>query len=263
LTIGIIDIRRQVRDDPITKGRLSNRSAANVGRRAQWGFASTEGQLPVTPTPLPSCTTATSLPLNLVAVSGNVRAPSRTAALVRAMAESTANHIRVSQTFLSMTDVASSVMSALTRDRLAPDGLACIRQIEDADILILGSPIYRASYTGAVKHLFDLVDYRALAGAVGVIGATGGVAFHALATEHQFRPLLGFFGIIGVPTTVFALETDFDGTTLTSARVRDRIEQAAVEVAAFAPLAARRQSARLEAARLEAARLDAARLDAA
>jgi FMN reductase len=187
-------------------------------------------------------------PLNLVALSGNVRTPSRTAALVSSIGKAIINHVQVSHLDLTMAVLGPTVLAALTRDALSAEGLAIVRQVEAADILIVGSPIYRASYTGALKHLFDLVDYRALTGAVGVIAATGGTALHALATEHQFRPLLGFFGIISVPTTVYALETDFEDTALTNARVHDRIEQAATEAAGLAPLALRRHDARLAAA---------------
>jgi FMN reductase len=147
-----------------------------------------------------------------------------------------------------MAALGPAILGALTREALPAEGLAVIQQIETADILVVGSPIYRASYSGALKHLFDMVDYRALTGAVGVIAATGGSAFHALATEHQFRPLLGFFGIISVPTTIYALETDFAGSVLTSAQIQQRIEQAATETASLAPLAARRHSIRQVAA---------------
>jgi FMN reductase len=139
----------------------------------------------------------------------------RTAALVSALGTAIANRVHVSRFDLSVATLAQLILGTLTRDALSAEGLAVVEQIETADILVVGSPIYRASYTGALKHLFDIVHYRALTGAVGVIAATGGSTFHALATEHQFRPLPGFFGIISVPTTIYTLETDFEGTVLT------------------------------------------------
>ena len=125
-------------------------------------------------------------------------------------------------------------MSALTREDAGPEAEELIRRIETADVLILGSPIYRASYTGALKHLFDLVHYQALVGAVAVIAATGGTPLHGLAVEHQFRPLLSYFGIVAVPTTIYALETDFTGFELTNNAIRDRVARAADEVALLA-----------------------------
>lgn len=78
-----------------------------------------------------------------------------------------------------------------------------MRQLETADLLIVGTPVYKGSYTGLLKHLIDLLDYRALAGVpVGLI-ATGGSDRHALVVEHYLRPLFGFFTARTLPTGVF------------------------------------------------------------
>jgi FMN reductase len=168
---------------------------------------------------------------SLVAISGSVRAPSRTTALVRSIQSALESRLDTTGLFVSLTEVAPLVMGALTRDQLSPAGRDLIRTIESADILIVGSPIYRASFTGALKHLFDLLHYQALSGAVAMIAATGGTPLHGLATEHQFRPLLSYFGIVSVPTTIYALETDFVGTELINASIAERIERAADEAA--------------------------------
>lgn len=171
---------------------------------------------------------------NLVAISGNVRWPSRTAALVRNVQSELESRLDVTGQFFALADVAPDIMAALTRDQLTAAGRKLIDCVERADVLVIGSPIYRASYTGALKHLCDLLDYRALSGAVAVIAATGGTPLHGLATEHQFRPLLSFFGILAVPTTIYALETDFAGADLINPAIAARIERAADEAAALA-----------------------------
>ncbi|MCI0354597.1 MAG: NAD(P)H-dependent oxidoreductase, partial [Acidobacteria bacterium] len=57
-----------------------------------------------------------------------------------------------------------------------------IDSIQSADLLVVGTPIYRGSYTGAFKHVFDLVRQDALAGKPVVLSAHafihgGAVAF--------------------------------------------------------------------------------------
>ena len=64
--------------------------------------------------------------------------------------------------------------------------------------------------TGALKHLFDLVDHRTFAGKPVALAATGGSLMHGLVTEHQLRPLFGFLNAPTLPTTVYAVESDFD-----------------------------------------------------
>ncbi len=62
--------------------------------------------------------------------------------------------------------------------------------VEAADALIVGTPVYRASFTGLFKHFFDFVEQTALVGYVPVLlAASGGSDRHALVLEHQLRPL--------------------------------------------------------------------------
>ena len=172
-----------------------------------------------------------SLAPSLVSVSGNVHRPSRTAALVAAVQSAVASRIGAEGLLLELAEIAHAVLPALTREALSADGEAIVRRIELADVLVFGSPIYRATYTGAAKHLFDMVDYRALRGLVVIPVATARQPGHALALEHQFRPLFGFFGAVTTPTAIFATEADFDGTTPIGAGVLQAIERAADEAA--------------------------------
>ena len=78
-----------------------------------------------------------------------------------------------------------------------------------ADALIVGSPVYKGSYTGLFKHLFDFVEPEALAGKPVILTATGGGPRHALVVEHSLRPLFGFFTALTIPTAIYASDQDF------------------------------------------------------
>jgi FMN reductase len=184
----------------------------------------------------------------LVAVSGNVRTPSRTASLVRLIQAEVESRLGTTGSFIEAVKAAPPLMAAMTRDDVGPSGSAVIRRIESADVLVIGSPIYRASYTGALKHVFDLVHNQSLIGSVAIIAATGGTPLHGLAVEHQFRPLLSYFGIVAAATTIYALESDFVGFELTSDAIRDRIARAADEAALLARSGLRQRRAAAAAA---------------
>ena len=115
---------------------------------------------------------------------------------------------------------------ALRREDLQPEVEDALRAIETADLLIVASPVYRASFTGLFKHLFDFVGQYALVGTPVLLAATGGGERHALILEHQLRPLFGFFQALTLPVGVYASDTDFDGYELTSEAVKRRIDQA-------------------------------------
>ena len=168
---------------------------------------------------------------SIVGVAGNVTRPSRTSALLRAVLNGLQSQIDADSRLIELIDAAPLLLSALTPDRLDAEGRALIRTIEAADLLVVGTPVYRASYTGALKHLFDLVRHDALAGKPIILTATGGSQMHALVTEHQLRPLFGFFNALTLPTTIYATEADFRDFQITSPAVHDRIERAVWEAA--------------------------------
>lgn len=169
--------------------------------------------------------------LSIVGLSGNVTRPSRTAVVVEAVLEQAVRQSGGQGRLVQLADAAPLVFSALTPDQLEGEGRALVQAIEAADALVIGTPVYRAAYTGALKHLFDLVQPNALAGKPVVLTATGGTSMHALVLEHHLRPLFAFFKTMTVPTTVFAAEADFRDYRIVNPAVADRIEQAGSEVA--------------------------------
>ncbi len=54
-------------------------------------------------------------------------------------------------------------------------------QLQQADGLIVATPVYKAAYSGALKTLLDLLPERALQGKVVLPLATGGTVAHLLA----------------------------------------------------------------------------------
>ena len=178
----------------------------------------------------------------LVGLSANAQRPSKTRTLVEAVLGEVARHATVDGRIVDLVDAGPGLGAAWTRDQLPLPARRVIEAIETADALIVGSPVYKGSYTGLFKHLFDLVDPGALANKPVAVVATGGGARHALVVEHGFRPLFGFFGALQVPTAVYASETDFTDGALTDAAVRARVVQAGGQLAALLA-AARGQSA--------------------
>ncbi len=167
--------------------------------------------------------------LDILGISGSVRRPSRTTSLVRSIAERISELSNGRADVIELVDAAPHLFAALDRNRLGEEGRDIVHRVETADVLVIGTPVYRASYTGALKHLFDLVDHRALAGKPVVLAATGGSPLHGLVTEHQLRPLLSFFGSLTLPTTLYAVESDFEDFRLADPAIAARIEKAARE----------------------------------
>jgi len=166
-------------------------------------------------------------PYRIVAVSGSLHEPSKTTALLRAIAAAVAERAEVEVQLIELTAVGPELAGALRRDRLPASVEEQLVAIEQADLLIVGSPVYRASFTGLFKHLFDFVGQYALVGKPVLLAATGGGERHALIIEHQLRPLFAFFQALTLPLGVYASDTDFDGYVINSEILQARIALAA------------------------------------
>lgn len=170
--------------------------------------------------------------IRIAAFAGSLSRPSRTAALVETAAARTAARFGGTAETHDLTDLQPALGQAATLGDLASPARTIVERIIAADALIVGSPVYKGSYTGLFKHLFDLLDPADLAGKPVLLTATGGGDRHALVIEHQLRPLFGFFEAAVLPTGVYACGADFRDGQPVSQPLLERLDRA---VAQFAP----------------------------
>ncbi|GHE07962.1 NADPH-dependent FMN reductase [Streptomyces alanosinicus] len=77
-----------------------------------------------------------------------------------------------------------------------------------ADGVLIGTPIYKASYSGVLKALLDLLPQHALTGKTVLPLATGGSTAHVLAIDYALRPVLHSMGAAHVVQGWFTLDRD-------------------------------------------------------
>lgn len=167
-----------------------------------------------------------SLPLRVVAVSGSLTAPSRTTTLVEAITTALGRVLTIESHVITLNNLGPHLAGALTRKQLPAEAERELQRIENADLLVVATPVYRASFTRLFKHLFDFVDQYALVDTPVLLAATGGSERHALIIEHQLRPLFGFFQSLALPVGVYAHDSDFENYVIANERLTDRIEKA-------------------------------------
>ncbi|SNB73332.1 FMN reductase [Arboricoccus pini] len=167
--------------------------------------------------------------LRILGINGSLRKPSRTGALTRRAVDALALALNGEGRVLEIAEVWSSLAAATEREELHGPGKDAVQAVETADFLVVASPVYRASYRGSLKHLFDLVHRPALSERPVLLLATGGSPGHGLVLEHQLRPLMAFFNALTLPTAIYATETDFAGTEITNPAIAERLERAVAE----------------------------------
>lgn len=123
---------------------------------------------------------------SIVVLVGNPQPASRTRLVAEEVARQLASVIglEVEET-IDLADVAGSLFRF-------PDAVidALLDRVAAADVLIVASPTYKATYTGLLKAFLDRYGADALAGVTAVPLLTIGGPGHALAVEHGLRPLL-------------------------------------------------------------------------
>lgn len=166
-------------------------------------------------------------PLNIVAVSGGLNAPSKTESLIQSILDELAQAIPITVRFIKLSEIGQLLSGAVYRNQLPASVQADLDAIESADVLVVGTPVYRASFTGLFKHLFDFVEQAALVDVPVLLAASGGSERHALVIEHQLRPLFSFFEAQTLPIGVYATDKDFSSAyTIVNSELQERIQLA-------------------------------------
>ncbi|MDZ4135148.1 MAG: FMN reductase, partial [Paracoccaceae bacterium] len=175
------------------------------------------------------------MPFKIIGISGSLNRPSRTRALVEAAVVRVAARYDVTGAVFDLGDFGPSLGSAGRLSDLSPIARAAVDTILSADALVVASPVYKGSYTGLFKHLFDLIDPAALVAKPVLLAATGGGDRHALVIEHQLRPLLAFFEAQTLATGVYASDVDFSDGQPTAPSLLARLDRAIDQFSRYLP----------------------------
>src|SRR3954469_6635593 len=91
-----------------------------------------------------------------------------------------------------------------------------VARIAAAGAVLIGAPVYRASFPGSLKNLLDIAPVEALQGKPVGIVAMGGSPHPYLGVDWQLREVLTWFGALLAPTSVYLTGGDFRDGRLAS-----------------------------------------------
>lgn len=98
--------------------------------------------------------------------------------------------------------------------------------LTSADGLVIGSPVYKASYSGLLKVFLDLLPMKTLTGVPVLPILTGGSPAHVLALDFAFKPLLSALGANRIDSGRFIHSSDIiTATGATPAGIGDNASQ--------------------------------------
>jgi len=135
-------------------------------------------------------------------VIGAVTAPGRLHAAVQYALEMAARP-EISTVLLNLADHRVSFADGRPLDRFADDTARVVNVLGEADAILIASPVYRGTFTGALKNLLDLTPVDGLRGKPVGIVAMGATQHHYLGVDWQLRAVLAWFGALVAPTSVY------------------------------------------------------------
>ena len=100
-----------------------------------------------------------------------------------------------------------------------------IKNITEADVWIIGTPIYNSFFSSALKNLFEYIDYKKTAGKTAglVIVASGNSGFADVQT--LLTQLMSYFNVITNPRAVFVTADTVNNGKIINEDVNSRLNQ--------------------------------------
>jgi FMN reductase len=170
--------------------------------------------------------------MRLLAILGSVTPPGRLLKATHWLLDNTlAAHKELSAELINLADKRIAFADGRPPEEYQDDTAAVIQSVQASDGVVIASPVYRGSITGALKNLLDHLPVESLAGKPVGIVAMGATQHHFLGIDWHLRDILAWFGAMVVPTSVYLVSADFVAGELTDGARQDLNELAAALIA--------------------------------
>ena len=146
----------------------------------------------------------------LLGIHGSVTQPGRLhQALQLALQAANDEWESVTTSLLHLGDYQISFADGRPLSHYPDDTEAVVRRVMAADMYLIATPIFRATFTASLKNLLDLVPVEGFMGKVCGLVGMGATDHHYLAVDTQLRPVLAWFGAHLVPSAVYLQSGQF------------------------------------------------------
>ncbi len=103
--------------------------------------------------------------------------------------------------------------------------LQAARDITEADVWLIGTPIYNSMFSAALKNLFEFVNYKETGGKTAglAILASGMIGFTDVQT--LLTQLMSYFRVITNPTSAFITADKIEDGQIVSDEIKSRLNE--------------------------------------
>ena len=138
----------------------------------------------------------------------------------------------------------NTVFINLSKDKIdyyeGPDGsysettTQAAKDIMDADVWLVGTPIYNSMFSSALKNLFEYVNYKKTAGKIAglAILASGNIGF--IDVQTLLTQLMSYFRVVTNPKAVFMTADMIQDGKVSDENAKSRLKELVDETLAIA-----------------------------
>ena len=168
--------------------------------------------------------------MKVVVISASPRKIGKTQTIMKYVAESILDNTYVYPVEVKFINLSEGGIDYYTGDgTFGNTTKQAIKDITEADVWIIGTPIYNSFFSSALKNLFEYIDYKKTAGKTAglVIVASGNSGFADVQT--LLTQLMSYFNVITNPRAVFVTADTVDNDEIINDDVKARLRQLAEE----------------------------------
>ena len=99
-----------------------------------------------------------------------------------------------------------------------------INKLTEADVWIIGTPIYNSFFSSAIKNVFEFLNYKNTSGKVAglIIVASDHISFKSVQTN--LTQLMSYFGVLTNPNSVYITVDKIDEINRLTIELKLRLE---------------------------------------
>lgn len=167
----------------------------------------------------------------LLGIVGSPSNPSKTRTAVEVALQAAENEFDIETEILHLAEYDLEIADGRKVGEFSGDTNRAQQLVIDSDAFLIGTPVYRGSYSGTLKNLFDLIPRGKWQSPeapledrpVGLI-ATGATDHHYLSIAQELGPIAAFFGSHQVGSGVYVNSSQFSDGQIIDEEAISRLE---------------------------------------
>jgi FMN reductase len=159
---------------------------------------------------------------NIAFISGSPSATSRVNGVLHIAAEILQAE-EITPDWVNIWEIPAADLLSLRFD--SPAVKKAIGQVEQADAVVVATPVYKAAYSGILKVFLDLLPQKALENKAVFPVAVGGTPAHLLIIDYALKPVLSALGAEHIISGVYVLDTHVKWVSEGKAEIADDVRE--------------------------------------